>query len=78
MVILGTALLYVVLLRKNDNVDWLAAGRDAGPVVLATLYGLASRARRPLFVAALALWSMPAYLLVAYSIGLNGLGIVTS
>jgi hypothetical protein len=76
--IVGTALLYVVLLRKNDDVDWLAAGRDAGPIVLATLYGLGLRLRRPLFVAALAAWSMPAYLLVAYSLGLNGLGIVTS
>lgn len=73
-----TVLLYVVLLRRDDYIDWLAAGRDAAPVVLATLYGLAVRARRTLFVTALALWSTPVFLLVAYSIGLNGLGFLTA
>jgi len=76
--VVATALIYVVLLRKNDDVDWLAAGRDAAPVVLATVYALGLRRGRRLFVPALTLWSMPVYLLVAYSIGLNGLGIVTS
>jgi hypothetical protein len=72
-----TTLLYVVFLRKNDYVDWGAAGRDATPVVLATLYCLGLRLRRMPFVVALALWSLPSYLLFAELFGVNGLTLVT-
>ena len=70
-------LLYVVFLRKNDYVDWNAAGRDATPVVLAALYCLGARLRRAPFVIALALSSLPAYLLVAHHLGLRGLALMT-
>jgi hypothetical protein len=76
--LLVTVLLYVVFLRKNDYVDWGAAGRDAAPVVLATLYCVGLRLRRWPFVAALALWSLPAYLLVAHHLDLPGLALMTS
>jgi len=72
-----TTLLYVVFLRKNDYVDWGAAGRDATPVVLATVYCLGVRLRRMPFVVALGAWSLPTYLLVAHLFGLNGLMLVT-
>jgi hypothetical protein len=76
--ILATVLLYVVFLRPNDYVDWLAAGRDATPVVLATLYALGLRTRRRIFVPALVLWSLPVYVLVAALLGLHGLRLVVS
>jgi hypothetical protein len=76
--VLLTTLLYVVLLRKQDYVDWAAAGRDAAPVVLATLYCLGLRLRRGPFLAALALWSLPAYLVVAHHVDLPGLALMTS
>jgi hypothetical protein len=72
----ATAVLYVVLLRKNDYVEWRAVGRDVTPVVLATLYCLGTRARRAPLVLALALWSLPTYLLVAHHFGLNGLALM--
>jgi hypothetical protein len=73
-----TTLLYVVFLRKNDYVDWGAAGRDAAPVVLATLFCLGPRLRRAPFLAALILWSLPAFLLVAGHFGLQGLTLMTT
>jgi hypothetical protein len=77
VLVVVTTLLYVVFLRKNDYVDWGAAGRDASPVVLATLYCLGARLRRMPLVLALALWSLPAYVLVAHHLGLRGLTLMT-
>lgn len=71
-----TTLLYVVFLRKNDYVDWGAAGRDASPVVLSTLYCLGV-SRAP-FVAALALWSLPAYVIAASALGLHSFVLMTT
>jgi hypothetical protein len=76
--VLLTTLLYVVLLRKQDYVDWGAAGRDAAPIVLASVYCVGLRLRRWPFVAALALWSVPAYVLVAQLLDLPGLALMTS
>lgn len=75
--VLATTLLYVVLLRKNDYVEWRAAGRDVAPVVLATLYCLGARSQRAPLVLALLLWSLPVYLLVAHHFGFSGLGLMT-
>ena len=76
--VLLTTLLYVVLLREQDYVDWGAAGRDAAPIVLASVYCVGLRLRRGPFAVALALWSVPAFVLVAQLLDLPGLALMTS
>lgn len=75
--LLVNVLVYVVFLARPNDVDWGSAGRDAVPCVLATLYCLGPGVKRAPLWAALALWSMPVFLAVAWRLDLSGFDLMT-
>lgn len=75
--LLANVLVYVVFLARPNNVDWGSAGRDAVPCVLATLYCLGPGVRRAPLWTALALWSLPVFLAIAWRLDLPGFDLMT-
>lgn len=72
----------VVFLPKSVYVDFGAASRAATGVVLATICCIPawrshSGRRAPVYLLALAAWSLPWYLLAAESLGIKGLDLIT-
>lgn len=70
-------LAFVVFLPHVVEIDYGAAGRNAAPVLLGALYCVPLVRSRAVLLTAAALLSPLWYLLVAWALGLDGLGLAT-